>query len=135
MLWKYCGRSIFFFNSSPDFSNHYLILFFSSHFRQCHCHNWKKKKFIPLFRQWHCHNSFVNFIFFSFSLRALHAHPGSRIGHRKFGIPVAEIQHFLSPPFSSSLSYLWLNFDNSNTEIQSLSSKSQISLNSSYNAN
>ena len=33
------------------------------------------------------------------------------------------------------LSYFWLNFGNSNTEIQSLSSKSQISLNSSYNVN
>ena len=73
--------------------------------------------------------------FFFFSLRALNAPPGSRIGHRKFGIPVAEIQHFLSPPFSSSLSYFWLNFSNGNTEIQSLSSKSQISLNSSYNTN
>ena len=73
--------------------------------------------------------------FFSFSVRALHAHLGSRIGHRKFGIPVAESQHFLSPPFSSSLLYLWLNFGNGNTEIQSLSSKSQIALNSSYNAN
>ena len=76
--------------------------------------------------------------FFFFSLRALHAHlshPGSRIGHRKFGISVAEIQHFLPPPFSSSLSYFWLNFSNDNTEIQTLSSKSQISLNSSYNAN
>ena len=77
-------------------------------------------------------------IFFFFSLRALNAHlshPGSRIEHKKFDIPVAEIQHFLSPLFSSSLSYFWLNFGNSNTEIQSLSSKSQISLNSSYNAN
>ena len=77
-------------------------------------------------------------IFFFFSLRALHAHlshPGSRIGHRKFGISVAKIQHFLPPPFSSSLSYFWLNFSNDNTEIQTLSSKSQISLNSSYNAN
>ena len=74
-------------------------------------------------------------IFFFFSLLALHAHPGSRIGHRKFGIPIAKIQHFLFPPFSSSLSYFWLNFGNVNTEIQSLSLKSQISLNSSYNAN
>ena len=62
-------------------------------------------------------------IFFLFSLRALHAHLGSRIGHRKFSIPVAKIQHFLSPPSFSSLSYFWLNFDNSNTEIQSLSLK------------
>ena len=73
--------------------------------------------------------------FFFFLLRALHAHPGSRIGHRKFGIPVAKVQHFLSPPFSSSLSYFWLNSSNGNIEIQSLSSKSQISMNSSYNAN
>ena len=73
--------------------------------------------------------------FFFFSLRALHVHLGSRIGHRKFGIPVAKIQHFLSPPFSSSLSYFWLNFGNGNTEIQSLPLKSQITLNSSYNAN
>ena len=74
-------------------------------------------------------------IFFFFSLRALHAHLGNIIGHRKFGIPVAKIQHFLSPPFSSSLSYFWLNFGNGNTEIQSLSLKSQITLNSSYNTN
>ena len=77
-------------------------------------------------------------IFFFFSLWALHAylsHPGSRIGQRNFDIHVAEIQHFLSPPFSSSLSYFWLNFSNGNIEIQSLSSESQISFNSSYNAN
>ena len=74
--------------------------------------------------------------FFSFHFRhSMHSHPGSGIKHRKFGIPIAEIQHFLSPPFSSSLSYFWLNFGNGNTEIQSLFSKSQISLNSFYNAN
>ena len=81
--------------------------------------------------------SLSNF-FFYFSLWALHAHlshPGSRIGQRNFGIHVAKIQHFLSSPFSSSLSYFWLNFGNDNTEIQSLSSESQISFNSSYNAN
>ena len=77
----------------------------------------------------------ISLSIFFFSLRALHAYPGSKIGHKKFDIPVAEIQHFLSPPFSSSLSYFWLNFDNGNTEIHSLSSKSQISLNNSYNAN
>ena len=43
--------------------------------------------------------------------------------------------NIFSLPFSSSLSYFWLNFSNDNTEIQTLSSKSQISLNSSYNAN
>ena len=70
--------------------------------------------------------------FFFFSLRALHAH-GQQNWAQEIRYPVAEIQHFFSPPFSSSLSYFWLNFGNSNTEIQSLSSKSQISLNSSYN--
>ena len=118
--------TLFFFYSSIDF-------FSPSHFWQCHCHNCTKKKNFPIsaiaLPQLVCQ------IFFFFSLRALHAHPGSRIGHRKFSIPVAKIQHFLSPPFSSSLSYFWLNFGNDNTEIQSLSSKSQISLNSSYNAN
>ena len=74
-------------------------------------------------------------IFFFFSLRALHAYLSSRIGHRKFDIPVVEIQHFLSLPFSSSFSYFWLNFCNDNTEIQTLSLISQINLNSSYNTN
>ena len=82
--------------------------------------------------------SLSNFFFFfpfHFGHSTHTSHPGSRIGQRNFGIHVAKIQHFLSPPFSSSLSYFWLNFGNNNTEIQSLSSKSQISLNSSYNAN
>ena len=73
--------------------------------------------------------------FFHFGHSTHTSHPGSRIGQMNFGIHIAEIQHFLSPPFSSSLSYFWLNFSNDNTEIQTLSSKSQISLNSSYNAN
>ena len=73
-------------------------------------------------------------IFFSFHF-GHSTHTGSRIRHKKFGILVTEIQNFLSPPFSSSLSYFWLNFCNGNTEIQSLSSNSQISLNNSYNAN
>ena len=55
---------------------------------------------------------------FFFSFHFEHStHTGSKIGHRKFGIPVTEIQHFFSPPFSSSLSYFWLNFGNDNTEI------------------
>ena len=73
--------------------------------------------------------------FFHFGHSTHTSHPGSRIVQRNFGIHVAKIQHFLSPPFSSSLSYFWLNFDNGDTEIQSLSSESQISLNSFYNAN
>ena len=76
-----------------------------------------------------------NFFFFFFLFTSSTPCTGSRTGQRKFGIMVADIQHFLSPSFSSSLSYFWLNFGNSNTEIQSLSSKSQITLNSTYNAN
>ena len=60
---------------------------------------------------------------------------GSRTGQRKFSITVTKIQYFLSPLFLLLLSYFWLNFGNGNTEIQSLSSKSQITLNSTYNAN
>ena len=74
-----------------------------------------------------------NFFFFLFTSGT--SRTGSRTGQRKFGITVAEIQHFLTSSFSSSLSYFWLNFGNNNTEIQSLSSKSQITLNSTYNAN
>ena len=74
-----------------------------------------------------------NFFFFLFTSGT--PRMGSRIGHRKFGIPVVEIQHFLSLPFSSSFSYFWLNFCNDNTEIQTLSLISQINLNSSYNTN
>ena len=81
--------------------------------------------------QFACQFSFKNFFLFTSGT----PRTGSRIGQRKFGITVAKIQHFLSPPFSSSLSYFWLNFGNGNTEIQSLSSKSQITLNSTYNAN
>ena len=61
---------------------------------------------------------FFYFYFFLFTSGTLRT--GSRTGQRKFGITVAEIQHFLFPPFSSSLSYFWLNFGNGNTKIQSL---------------
>ena len=73
-----------------------------------------------------------NFFFFLFTLGTPHT-PHTRA--EEFWYPRAEIQHFLSPPFSSSLSYFWLNFGNGNTEIQSLSLESQISFNSSYKAN
>ena len=65
---------------------------------------------------------FLFFYFFLFTSGT--PRMGSRTEQRKFGITIAEIQHFLSPPFSSSLSYFWLNFGNGNTEIQSLFSKS-----------
>ena len=119
--------SLFFFYSFIDF-----VTFFSPIFGNAIA-TIDKKNFIPLFRQWHCHNSFVNFYFFLFTSGT--PRTGSRTGQRKFGITGAEIQHFLSLSFSSSLSYLWLNFGNDNTEIQFLFSKSQITLNSTYNAN
>ena len=123
--------AFFFFNFSPDFSNHYF--FFPPIFGNTIATIAKKKIYSPIsamaLPQLVC-----QFFFFSFHF-GHSTHTSSRIGHKKFGIPVAEIQHFFSPPFSSSLSYFWLNFSNGNTEIQSLSSKSQISLNSSYNAN
>ena len=106
--------------------------FFSSLFSAMPLPQLLQKFFFSLFRQ--CIATISLPIFFSFHF-GHSTHTGSRIGHRKFGISIAEIQHFLSPPFSSSLSYFWLNFGNGNSEIQSLSSKSQISLNNSYNVN
>ena len=103
----------------------------------------KKKNFIPLFRQWHCRDCLF------FILRALYTrahsdtqHSGRKTGQWNFVNPIAEIQHFLSP-YSLSFFFLflilspafWLNFGNAIAEIQSLSSFSQLSLNSSYNAN
>ena len=128
---KYCECNTFFF-TLPRFRNHIFFPPFSA---------MPLPQLLQIFffffsisamalSQLVCQIFFSFFLFTSGTPRT-----GSRIGHRKFGIPVAEIQHFLSPPFSSSLSYFWLNFDNDNTEIQSLSSKSQITLNSSYNAN
>ena len=128
-MWKYCERNIFFFLLTPDFEPHFFLPIFGNAIATIVT----KKNFsisamaLP---------QLVCQFFFSFHFRrSTHSHPGSKIGYRKFGIPVAEIQHFLSPLFSSSLSYFWLNFSNGNIEIQSLSSKFQISLNSSYNAN
>ena len=62
----------FFFNSSTNFNNLILFYFFSSHFRQCHCHNCYLF-FIPLFRQWHCHNQVLTIFFFSL-FRQCHCH-------------------------------------------------------------
>ena len=126
ILWTW---QLFFFL----FHRFFVTFFFFPPFSAMPLPQLLKKKFIPLFRQWHCHNSFDKFFFFLFTSGT--PRMGNRTRQRKFGITIAEIQHFLSPPFSSSLSYFWLNFSNGNTEIQSLSSKSQITLNSTYNAN
>jgi len=77
-----------------------------------------------------------------FILRALHTrahsdtqHSGRKTGQWNFGNGIDEIQHFLSPPFLILSPAFWLNFGNAIAEIQSFSSDSQLSLNSSYNAN
>ena len=75
-----------------------------------------------------------NFFFFSFSLRALYAR-AAELGRGNSISPLPKFNIFSLHLFSSSLSYFWFNFGNGNTEIQSLSSKSQITLNSTYNAN
>ena len=92
----------------------------------------KKKKLFPYFGN---DIAVIAIFYFKSTPHSGTQHSGSKIGQRNFGIHFAEIQHFLSPPFTSSLSYFWLNFDNGNTEIHSLSSKHQITSNSSDNAN
>ena len=132
LLWKCCkiivDITIFFFLLFHRFRN-----FFSPIFDNAIATIAKKKFYTPISAM--ALPQFVCQIFFFFLFTSGTPRMGSKTGQRKFSITVAEIQHFLSPPFSSSLSYFWLNFGNGNTEIQSLSSKSQIILNSTYNAN
>ena len=128
-MWKYCERNTFFFYSPQISKPNFFLPIFGNAIATI-----VTNFFFPISAM--ALPQLVCQFFFSFHFgHSTHSHPGSRIGHSKFSIPVAEIQHFLSPPFSSSLSYFWLNFGNGNTKIQSLSSKFQISLNSSYNAN
>ena len=133
LLWK-CCKNIVDMTTFFLLFHRFLNFFFPSPFSAIPLPQLLEKNFIPLFRHWHCHNSFVNFFLKFFAFYFGHSTHGQQ-NQRKFGITVAEIQHFLSPPFSSSLSYFGLNCGNGNTEIQSLSSKSQITLNSTYNAN
>ena len=107
----------------------------------------KKKNFIPLFRQWHC----CDCLFFLILKSTLHSdtqHSVGKLGSGISSIPLPKFNIFslpiLSPTFSFSLFSLllcilspafWPNFGNAIAEIQSLSSFSQLSLNSSYNAN
>ena len=77
------------------------------------------------------------FFFFSFHFGHFTHTSHTRAAELGKGISISTLPKFniFSLPFSSSLSYFWLNFGNGNTEIQSRSSESQISFNSSYNAN
>ena len=101
----------FFFFFSPIFSNAIATIanfFFIPLFRQWHCHNWVLTIFFsPYFGNAIATITLPQFFFLPISAMALpqlvcqiffsfhfeHSmHTGSRIGHRKFGIPVAEIQ-------------------------------------------
>ena len=62
--------------------------------------------FPPLFWQWHCHN------WFPLGTQQAPAHvehltptQSTCLGNRNFGNVITEIQNFLSPTFSLSLSY------------------------------
>ena len=133
LLWKYCKNIVnmttFFFYSFIDF-----VTFFPPFSAKPLLQWQKKKKLYPYFGNGIATIRLSKFFFF-FLFTSGTPRTGSRTGQRKFGITIAEIQIFLSSPFSSSLSYFWLNFGNGNTKIQSLSSKSKITLNSTYNAN
>ena len=135
MLWKYYKNIVnvthflkflhrfrqqhFFF--PPIFGNDIAIIpfnFFFPHFWQCHCHK---------------------LLFFFFFYHSTLGHTGHRtgqeFGQRNFGNSVAEIPLLsLSNFLCFSLLFL-LNFGNTVAEILSLFSISQLSSNSTYNAN
>ena len=75
-------------------------------FRQCHCH--KLIFFSSHFRQWHCHNCQKKiFPIIWFSLHALTLRAPTRavgMGRKNCGNTIAENQKFLSPTFYLSLS-------------------------------
>ena len=111
-----------FFLLFPRFRNH----FFFPPFSAMPLPQLLQKFFSPILAmalsQLVCHK----FFFFLFTLgtqRTLY-NQSAGIGQRNFGIHIIEIQHFLSPPFSSSLSYFLLNLDNDDTEIHSFFSQS-----------
>ena len=74
-------------------------------FRQCHCR--KLFFFSSHFRQWHCHNCQIFFSIIWFSLRALTLRAPTQaagMGRRNCSNTIAENQKFLSPTFYLSLS-------------------------------
>ena len=80
-------------------------------FRQCHCR--KLIFFSSHFRQWHCHNCQKKFSpIIWFSLHALTLRAPTRaagMGRKNCGNTIAENQKFLSPTFYLSLSnFCWI---------------------------
>ena len=81
-------------------------------FRQCHCR--KLIFFSSHFRQWHCHNCQKKFSpIIWFSLHALTLRAPTRaagMGRKNCGNTIAENQKFLSPTFYLSLSnFCWIS--------------------------
>ena len=118
MLWKYYKNIVnvtLFLKFLPRFRQQ--IFFFSSHFRQWHCHN--SIQFFSIFG-----NAIAtitkkkNFFFFPISAIALpqllffstQAQDGQEFGQRNFGNSVAEIPLLSLSPFCLSLSYFcWIS--------------------------
>ena len=130
MLWKYCGRSIF-FNSSLDFSNHYFILFFFLPFSaiplpqlltfffyspisamalpQLGSHNF----FFSLFRQCHCHNYFATIFFFlpilAMALPQLGSHKFFFLPISAMALPQLVCNNFFFPYFGNTIATISLS--------------------------
>ena len=126
----------FFFNSSPDFSNHYF--FFPPIFGNAIATIAKKKVLFPYFGNGIAiirvsQNFFFSF-HFGYSTHTSHTR-AVKLGRRISVSTLLKFNIFSLPAFSSSFSYFLLNFGNGDTEIRSLSSQSQITFNSFYNAN
>ena len=94
----------------------------------------KKKNYSPISAM-----TLPSLLFFFFFYSTPHSGTLGRTGLGKLGsgisaMPLPKFKDFLSPLSSFSPTF-WLNFGNAIAEIQSLSSDSQLSLNSWYNAN
>ena len=75
------------------------------------------------------------FIYFKSTPHSDTQDSAEKLGSEISAMPLPKFKDFLSPPFLILSPAFWLNFGNAIAEIQSLSLISQLSLNSSYNAN
>ena len=138
------------FYSSRDFETTFFFPFLTIPLSQL----LKKKNFILLFQQWHCRYCLFFFNFNSTQLPKFNIFYLLLFGYSLSSLllfvilsPLSYFLVILSPLSSSlllsswisvslfSLLLFWLNFGNAIAEIQSLSSVSQLTSNSSYNAN
>ena len=98
---KYCGRNTFFFNSSPDCNHYFFFLPFSA-------------MALPLFFFFTPYfDNGIATIGFSLGTSHFEHFTSTRLaglGSMNFGNVITEIQNFLSPTFSLSLSYFcWIS--------------------------